>query len=429
MRSESSDDALMTSSTPRRRVAIIGAGIAGLGATYLLAPHHDVVLFEAAPRLGGHTHTHTVERWGRTFRVDSGFIVHNPENYPLFTRLLDRLGVPSRSTTMSFAVSNARSGLEYSATNLDALFCQRRNIASPRFWGMLRDIARFYREARVVLDTADMRSVGSYLSDEGYGDAFRDDHLSPMASALWSCPSGDALEMPVAFLVRFMENHHMLSFTGRPTWRTVVGGSSTYVDAIVRETPAEIRTSAPVRRVTRTAEGVAVSTDGGTEHFDEIVLACHSDQALKLLHDPSPAEARLLGAIPYIENDVTLHHDARLLPRDPTAIAAWNALVPADRGDTCTVSYSMNALQGLDSPEPFVVTLNRSDAVAPEKLIARMTYHHPQFTRESVAAATELGALDEGRRTHFAGAYHGFGFHEDGFRSAVRVAERLGVAV
>lgn len=416
----------MNSGIPRQRIAVIGSGIAGLGALYLLSPHHDVTLFEADERVGGHTHTHRVERWGQTFHVDSGFIVHNPENYPLFTRLLNRLGVGSRATTMSFAVSNARTGLEYNATNLDSLFCQRRNLVSPRFLGMLRDLGRFYREAPGVLERGDLRSVGAYLADERYGDAFRDDHLAPMASALWSCPSGQALELPMAFLVRFMANHHMLSFTGRPTWRVVEGGSHSYVKAILARSSATVHTQTPVLRVSRGAEGVTVTSKRGDERFDEIVIACHSDQALALLADPSEQERALLGAIPYIENDVALHHDASLLPRTAKATAAWNALVPREPGDACTVSYGMHLLQGIASPEPFVVTLNRTDAVDPSKLVARMRYHHPRFTRESVAASERLAVLDEGRHTHYAGAYFGFGFHEDGFRSAVKVAARLG---
>ncbi len=417
----------MQSSPQRQTIAIVGSGISGLGALYLLGPHHDVTLYEADGRVGGHTHTHLVSRWGQSFRVDSGFIVHNPENYPLFTRLLERLGVGSRETTMSFAVSNARPGLEYNATNLDTLFCQRRNLASPRFLGMLRDIARFYREAPEVLVQQDMRSVGAYLDDGHFGAAFRDDHLAPMASALWSCPNGEALDMPIAFLVRFMANHHMLSFTGRPTWRVVEGGSSSYVEAILAGSDATIHLGTPVLRVRRDRDGVTLTSARGDERYDQVILACHSDQALRLLADPSDAERELLSAIPYIENDVALHHDASLLPSHPKATAAWNALVPREPGDACTVSYGMHLLQGIDSPEPFVVTLNRTEAVDPSKLVARMRYHHPRFTRESVAASERLSRLNERRHTHFAGAYFGFGFHEDGFRSAVQVASRLGV--
>jgi predicted NAD/FAD-binding protein len=420
----------MTTAAPRMKLAIIGSGISGLGALHLLAPHHDVTVYEAAERLGGHTHTHTVERWGQTFAVDSGFIVHNPENYPLFTRLLAQLGVNSRPTTMSFAVSNARTGLEYNATSLDTLFCQRRNLVSPRFLGMLADLARFYREAPAVLARADMRSVGEFLEAGRYGDAFRDEHLAPMASALWSCPSGQALEMPVAFLVRFMANHHMLSFTGRPTWRVVEGGSHSYVKAIlacVSGTSAVIHTSTPALRITRDDTGVTVTSHLGDARFDHVIIACHADQALSLLADPSPVERKLLSALPFVANDVALHHDQRLLPRHPKATAAWNALVPEDPSEPCTVSYGMHLLQGIHSPEPFIVTLNRSDSVDPDKLIARMRYDHPVFTKEGVAAAERLSKLDEGRFTHFAGAYLGFGFHEDGFRSAVNVAARLGV--
>lgn len=408
------------------KIAIVGSGISGLGAMHLLAPQHEVTLYEAADRIGGHTHTHRVERWGETYHVDSGFIVHNPENYPFFTKLLDSLGVESRPTTMSFAVSNARTGLEYNATSLDTLFCQRKNLVSPRFLGMLADLARFYREAPSILARADTRSVGAYLEDGRYGEAFRDDHLAPMASALWSCPSGQALEMPVLFLIRFMANHHMLSFTGRPTWRVVEGGSHSYVKAILAKTRATILTESPVTRITRDERGVTVSSKHGDTHFDEVVLACHSDQALALLADPSERERELLSAIPYIENDVALHHDARLLPKSARATAAWNALVPLDPGEACTVSYGMHLLQGIDAKEPFIVTLNRTHGIDPDKLIARMRYHHPVFTRASVRAADQLSMLVEGRHTHYAGAYFGFGFHEDGFRSAVNVAARLG---
>lgn len=410
------------------KVAIVGSGISGLVSAHILSRVHDVTIYEARERLGGHTYTHAFERWGRRFEVDTGFIVFNPAHYPTFTRLLEELGVGRDPTTMSFAVTNQRTGLEYGTRDARALFCQPANAASPRFLRMLAEIARFYRAAPRVLEEEDTRSVGAYVEDERYGEGFRDDHLVPMASALWSCPAGEALEMPIVFLVRFMANHNMLSLGARPPWYVVRGGSSRYVEALRARLRAEVRVADPVRRVTRDADGVTIESASGTARADHVVIACHADEALDLLGDPSERERACLGAIRFEQNDVALHHDARLLPRAESAVSAWNAIVPADRSAPCTVSYGMNLLMGLESPEPFAVTLNRTDAIAEEKLIARMTYAHPIFTREGVRAASELRALSGERRTSFAGAYLGFGFHEDGARSAVEIARALGVA-
>jgi predicted NAD/FAD-binding protein len=411
------------------RIAVVGSGIAGLGAAWLLSREHEVVLFEADARLGGHTHTHRVQQAGREYSVDTGFIVFNPGNYPLLTRMFEALGVASQPTTMSFSVQDARSGLEYNATNLDAMFCQRRNLVSPRFWGMVRDILRFYREAPALLALeGDGPALGEYLAQGGYSPMFIEDHLVPMASALWSSPSQGVLQFPAKYLARFMDNHHMLQVRGRPDWRVVTGGSSSYVQALQAQWAVRVRLASPVRAVRRGPDAAWVRTDAGEEDFDQVVLACHSDQALALLSDPSAAETDVLGAIQYQDNETVLHTDARLLPTRRKAWAAWSAYVPAQAGAPCTVSYCMNLLQGLDSPEPFVVTLNRSQDIDPAKVIARMRYQHPVYSHASVAAQARRGEINGANRTWFAGAYWGFGFHEDGLRSGVDVARALGVA-
>lgn len=411
------------------RIAVVGSGIAGLASAWLLSRQHEVVLFEGNDYLGGHTHTHDIELEGRNFAVDTGFIVHNRAHYPLLARMFDELGVGTQPTTMSFSVHSQASGVEYNATSLDGLFCQRRNLVSPRFLGMVRDLFRFYRLAPQLLETDDPGpTLGEYLARHGFGDAFCDEHLVPMASALWSSPSPQILEFPARHLVQFMANHQMLQVRGRPQWRVVTGGSASYVRALQRRWRVEVRLRSPVRLLRRDAEGVEVFTDARLERFDHVVVACHSDQALALLADADTRETEILGAIAYQDNDVVLHTDARLLPRQRKAWAAWNAHVPRDPADACTVSYCMNLLQGLPAPQPLVVTLNRTAAIDPERILRRMRYQHPVYTTASVAAQARRAEIQGHRRTWFAGAYWGWGFHEDGIRSAVDVAHALGVA-
>ncbi len=387
-----------------------------------------MTLFEAGSHFGGHTHTHEVELQGKSYRIDSGFIVHNPAHYPLLTRLFDQLGVASQPTTMSFSVHNEANGLEYNAATLDTLFCQRRNLLSPRFHGMVRDLLRFYREAPELLQWPDDDiTLGDYLQQRGYGAAFRDEHLIPMASALWSSPATQILRFPARYLVQFMANHQMLQISDRPQWRVVRGGSSTYVQALRARWSVRERLDCPVRSVHRHAGGTELHSAAGVEYFDQVVLACHSDQALALLADADAREQSILTAMPYQTNDTVLHTDASVLPRRRKAWAAWNAWLPRDPAEACTVSYCMNLLQGIDSPEPFVVTLNRSAAIDPARVIARMRYHHPVYTLASVAAQARKAEIQGQRHTWFAGAYWGWGFHEDGMRSAVEVADALGV--
>ncbi len=411
------------------RIAVIGSGIAGLASAWLLSRQHDVVLFEASDYLGGHTHTHDIEIDNHRLAVDTGFIVHNPQHYPLLTRMFAELGVATQPTTMSFSVHSEASGVEYNATSLDGLFCQRRNLVSPRFWGMVRDLLRFHRIAPRLLESDNPGpTLGEYLALHGFGDAFRDEHLLPMASALWSSPARQVLEFPVRHLAQFMTNHQMLQVRGRPQWRVVSGGSANYVKALQQRWRAQVRLRTPVLLLRRDAEGVEVVTQSLSQRFDHAVLACHSDQALKLLADADARETEILGAIGYQDNEAVLHTDASLLPGNRKAWAAWNAHVPRHPGDACTVSYCMNLLQGLETTQLLVVTLNRSEAIDPGRILRRIRYQHPVYTLASVAAQARRGEIQGRRRTWFAGAYWGWGFHEDGMRSAVDVASALGVS-
>ncbi|HEY6939864.1 NAD(P)/FAD-dependent oxidoreductase [Dokdonella sp.] len=410
------------------RIAVVGSGISGLASAWLLSREHDVVLYEADTRLGGHTHTHDVGVGGRHYRVDTGFIVHNRANYPLLTQLFAELGVATQPTTMSFSVRNERSGLEYNPASFDTLFCQRRNLVSPRFLGMLRDLVRFYRLApQLLADEAEGPTLEEFLRRHRFGSAFRDDHILPMTSALWSAPAAHALAFPARHLAEFMANHAMFELSNRPEWRVVCGGSRSYIDAMSARWRVSVRTGAPVQGVRRHDAGVELRLHGERQHHDALVLACHSDQALGLLDDASERERDILDSIRYQPNDVVLHTDARLLPRNRKAWAAWNAQVRPEERAPCTVSYCMNLLQRIDAPMPLVVSLNRAAEIDPARVLRRMRYHHPVFTHAAVAAQRRKAEIQGQRRTWFAGAYWGWGFHEDGMRSAVEVADALGV--
>lgn len=410
------------------RISVVGSGIAGLASAWLLAREHAVVLYEADARLGGHTNTHAVVVDGEHLQVDSGFIVHNPDQYPLLTRLFRELAVPTQATTMSFSVHSERSDLEYNTDTVAGLFCQRRNLLRPQFHRMLADILRFYRQAPSLLDEPGPGpTLGDYLGRQRYSQIFIDEHLVPMASALWSSPSTQILQFPARYLVQFMANHQMLRAGQRPTWRVVTGGSSRYVEAMTRNWSVQVRTGDPVLRVTRTTAGVEITSHGGSEHFDQVVLACHSDQALALLAAPSAHEREILGAITYQANETVLHTDASVLPRRRRAWAAWNAHIPAEADAPCTVSYCMNLLQGLPSRQAIVVSLNRTAAIDPDRILATMSYSHPVYSHASVAAQARRAQINGVDRLWFAGAYWGWGFHEDGLRSAVEVARALGV--
>jgi uncharacterized protein len=410
------------------RIAVVGSGISGLASAWLLSRAHEVVLFEADGRLGGHTHTHAIADGRQQLAIDTGFIVHNREHYPLLTRMFDELGVETQPTTMGFSVQCEGSGLEYNAASLGGLFCQRRNLVSPHFLGMLRDLARFYRLARELLQPgAHDPTLGEFLDRHRFGAAFRDWHIVPMASALWSAPSTQILAFPARHLAAFMDNHAMLTLGRRPAWRVVRGGSRRYVDAMRARWPVAVRLSTPVRSIRREADGVDIVHSDRSERFDHVVLATHSDDALSLLSDASERERDVLGAMPYQANDIVLHTDTRVLPRSRAAWAAWNAFVPRDDSRTATVSYCMNQLQSLQAAETYIVTLNRSSAIDPARVLSRVAYRHPVFTRAGVAAQARKAEIQGVQRTWFAGAYWRWGFHEDGMSSAVDVAAALGV--
>ena len=350
------------------KIAVVGAGISGLTSAYYLAKKHEVTVFEAGNYLGGHTDTHLIDISGKAFHVDTGFIVFNQQNYPNFSALLSQLGVDSQPTEMSFSVSNATSGLEYNATDLNKLFCQRRNLVSFRFYRMLWDLVRFYREAPLLLNgDDDGLTLGQYLAINNYSDIFINDHLIPMACALWSGPSLSVVDFPAQYFIRFMHNHHMLSLTDRPQWRVVKGGSKTYVDALVQQTNAEFMTGSPIQRIERNIHGVSLSVHGEKRHFDKVIIAAHADQALRMLDQPSETEVAVLGGIGFQENEMHLHTDADILPKNPQAWASWNVRVSPELRQQCTVSYHMNTLQSLNAPAELIVSLNSGHLIDPKK--------------------------------------------------------------
>ncbi|MHC4830078.1 MAG: NAD(P)/FAD-dependent oxidoreductase [Planctomycetota bacterium] len=412
------------------KIAIVGTGISGLCAARRLHKEHDVTVYEARDRIGGHTATVDVELEGRSYAIDTGFIVFNQKTYPRFCALLEELNVPSQPSAMSFSVRCEENGLEYNGTSINGLFAQRRNLLRPRFWRMIRDILRFNREAPRLLDDGpdndDGPTLGNFLEEGGYSEPFVRWHLMPMAAAVWSTDLASMLSFPAKFLVRFFHNHAFLQVEGRPVWRVVRGGSRSYLDPLVEPFRDRIRTSAAVQRIERGALGVRVTeASGQTETYDHVVLACHSDQALRMLGDPTPAESEILGAIRYQPNEVTLHTDASLLPRSPRAWASWNYHLPRVDSDRVTVTYLMNELQGIEGPPWFCVTLNRDQAIDPAKILRQMTYHHPLYTPESVRAQSRWAEISSSGQTSYCGAYWRYGFHEDGVWSAERVTERL----
>jgi len=402
------------------KIAIVGTGIAGSVVAYRLREQHDITVFEANDYVGGHTNTVDVRLGGREHAVDTGFIVFNDWTYPNFIALLAELGVASKPTAMSFSVQCERTGLEYNGTTINSLFAQRRNLLRPSFYRMIRDILRFNREApQVFARDDDATTIGSYLTEQRYSSEFIDHYMVPMCAAIWSAEPRTIAEAPARFLIRFLENHGLLSIDDRPIWRVIKGGSRSYMDRLIAGHRPRIRLSCPVERIARRAGGVDIKARGmETEQYDRVFLACHSDQALKLLTDVTPLERRVLGAIPYQRNEAVLHTDGRLLPKRRLARAAWNYHIPRERQSRAAVTYSMNILQGLDSPEELCVTLNNSDKIRPEKIIKRITYDHPMFTRDSVTAQRQHEDVNGVNGTYYCGAYWRNGFHEDGVVSA-----------
>ncbi|WP_439886252.1 NAD(P)/FAD-dependent oxidoreductase [Pseudomonas sp. MBLB4123] len=414
------------------KIAIIGSGIAGLTSAYLLNRRHAISLFEAGDWVGGHTHTVDVRVDGRDYAIDTGFIVFNDWTYPNFIRLLDRLGVASRDTEMSFSVRDPHSAVEYNGNNLNSLFAQRRNLVSPPFWGMLRDILRFNREALADLGSGRLDAhvtLGHYLQQGGYGSRFIEHYIVPMGAAIWSMSLAEMLHFPLQFFVRFFKNHGLLSVSDRPQWRVIEGGSRSYVAPLSAPFAERIRLNCPVQRIERDEAGVTLHSAAGTERFDKVVLACHSDQALALLAQPSQAERDILGVLPYADNDVVLHTDTRLLPRRRLAWASWNYRLGGPSEQAAAVTYNMNILQGIHSDTTFCVSLNQTAAIDPDKILGRYRYAHPQYSLAGMAAQARWQELLGAQHSYYCGAYWANGFHEDGVVSALRVARAFGEAL
>ena len=426
------------------RIAIVGTGISGFVCAHLLHPHHDITVFEAGGYVGGHTNTVRVDLDDETHHVDTGFIVYNDRNYPNFVKLIGELGVATQPSTMSFSVSDPGSGLEYRGSNLNTIFAQRRNLARPSFLRMLADIVRFNRSAKRLLRAGtasealadddrvpdDQVSLEQFLVEGRYSRAFIDQFLIPFGASIWSADPATFTRFPAVAYARFMDNHGLLDLRGMPEWRTVTGGSQRYVDRIVGPFADRIRLRNPIEKIVRTEPGVeVVSLVDGPEAFDRVILATHSDQSLRLLADPSPAEREILGAIRYQPNVATLHTDERFLPRSPRARASWNYHLSSGGERAATLTYWMNRLQSIESRHQFLVTLNRHDDIDPAKVLGRYDYDHPVFDGAAMVAQRRRPEIQGTRGTFFAGAYWEYGFHEDAVRSALDVCRHFRVGL
>ena len=410
------------------RIAVVGAGISGLVAAYLLEREHEVTVFEAGRKPGGHTNTIRVDTAYETHHVDTGFIVFNDRNYPNFERLLVRLGVEWQPSQMSFGVSDATGEFEYSSVSANGIYATRRHLVSPRFHRMLVEVRRFQREARALLTGGDGDpSLGEWLEQLRFSRLFIDRLIVPQASAVWSADPRQMWTFPARFLLSFFDNHGVLHLRDRPKWKTVKGGSQTYVDALTQSFAHRIRTGTPVTAIERHDDHVTITPRGGEpEKFDHVILAVHSDQALRMLADASDREHEILTAIPYQPNEAVLHTDRRLLPRRRRAWASWNYHLGGESTGRTRVTYHMNRLQSLSAEREFCVTLNRSEAIDPEHVIKTIQYAHPVYTSEGARAQRRHAEISGTGRTHYSGAYWGWGFHEDGVVSAMRACERLG---
>ena len=407
------------------KIAIVGTGIAGNVAAWHLCKEHEITVFEAGEHVGGHTHTHDIVHDGKPYAVDTGFIVFNDWTYPNFIALLDELGVVSQPTNMGFSSRCETTGIEYSGSSLNQLFTQRRNLFRPRFHSMIRDILRFNRESRELIDYDDETlSLGRYLEENKYGRLFIDNYIIPMGAAIWSTDPQQMLAFPACYFVRFFANHGLLNVRERPQWRVIKGGSREYVKRLIAPFKDRIRLNQAVASVRRLPTHVEIKTaTGETEHFDQLFIATHSNQALEILADPGEQEQAILGAIPYQKNDVVLHTDTSLLPKQRRTWAAWNYLRRQNDNQRVSVTYNMNILQGIQATDTFCVTLNDTRNIDPGKIIRRMQYDHPVYTTSGIAAQQRHREINGQRRTWYCGAYWRSGFHEDGVVSALNALQ------
>ena len=410
------------------KIAVVGSGISGMLAARLLAEDHDVHVFEANGYVGGHTNTLHEEVFGRRYALDTGFMVFNHRTYPNFVRLLRLLDVSERESDMSFSVRCLNTGLEYQGSSLNGIFAQRRNVLRPAFHRLLLEILGFNRRALELVALEDEAvSLGDFLDRHKFTKALRDFYLVPMGSSIWSARPRDFHSFPAAFILRFFDNHGLLTVRGHPRWKTIAGGSVTYARALMGPLADRVRLNCPVTFVSRFTDHVMVKTENDApERFDAVVMAAHADQTLRMLSDVSESEREILGSIPYQENEAIIHTDASLLPACRRAWASWNSCIPKEAGAPVVLTYNLNRLQGHESPEPILLTLNRPDAIEPARIVRRIVYQHPVYSAAALAAQKRYAEINGRRRTYFCGAYWGYGFHEDGVNSALAVGECFG---
>ncbi len=410
------------------KIAVIGTGISGLATAYLLSNDHDICVYEASDYVGGHVHTVPVSIDEEDYQIDTGFIVFNDKTYPNFIKLIDRLGVSSQSTSMSFSVKCDKSGLEYNGTSLDGLFAQRFNLLRPSFISMVRDILKFNRDAKLYLkNPKEEITFGNFLKRGGYSNKLRENYAFPMASAIWSAKPKVIENSNFRFFAEFFENHGMLNVEDRPQWKVIHGGSKQYVNSLISSFKDRILLNTPVQKISRKTNGVEVTNrDGESKVFDRVVIATHSDQALKMIEDPTEKEKEILGAIPYQKNIAVLHWDSSVLPKERRAWASWNYRKLMKPVEETTVTYNMNMLQTLDSRKTFCVSLNMENLIDSKKILKKIIYHHPVYTTDSITAQKRHQEIDGVDKIHFCGAYWGFGFHEDGLKSSLAVCRQFG---
>lgn len=407
------------------KIAIIGSGISGNTLAYHLNSNHQITLFESNSRVGGHSHTHEIEISNQKLNVDTGFIVFNKKTYPHFINLLHELKVPYENSAMSFSVKDSQKDFEYNGTNLNALFAQRKNLISPTFYKMIKEILRFNKNSTLLLKNNEEISLGEYLDREAYSDFFKKYYILPMGSAIWSSDVKTMMTFPAKFFVRFFDNHGMLNINDRPQWLTITGGSINYVKKLISPFEKNIKLNSQIKSVERKNDHVAIQFHDRTERFDWVFFACHSDEALKLIKSPTQDEKNVLKAIPYKDNEVILHFDERFMPRRKLAWAAWNYHVTEDSSSPVSLTYNMNILQNLKTNVPVLVTLNPQEKIDKHKIIKKLSYAHPQYSLKSIEAQSKHHLISGVNRTSFAGAYWGNGFHEDGVKSAIDAIEQF----